>query len=129
MKACILQPPYSEDLSHSDEYFDYKLKMLDRCDESADIIVLPEYSDVPCAAADREELFLTNAWKRQNGAKRWCLLMHFMKQTADIATQHMFMIKKAPLSGSILKNTRLLLSLRRCIWMQAIPLHALNLIL
>ena len=29
MKACIIQPPYSHDLAHSDEYFEYKLKKLD----------------------------------------------------------------------------------------------------
>lgn len=55
MKACVIQPPYSRDLSFSQEYFDYKLSQLDLCDESIDIIVLPEYSDVPCATATREE--------------------------------------------------------------------------
>ena len=55
MKACILQPPYSRDVSYSDEYFNYKLNLLAQCDESLDIIVLPEYSDVPCATADLEE--------------------------------------------------------------------------
>ena len=55
MKACIIQPPYSRDVSFSDEYFAYKLKMLDECDGSVDIIVLPEYSDVPCATSTREE--------------------------------------------------------------------------
>lgn len=56
MKACIIQPPYSMDTSYSDEYFDYKMKKLDECDESSDIIVLPEYSDVPCAAKDLDEI-------------------------------------------------------------------------
>ncbi len=55
MKACIIQPPYSRDLSYSDEYFQYKLDLLDSCDESLDIIVLPEYSDVPCATSTLEE--------------------------------------------------------------------------
>ena len=55
MKTCIIQPPYSRDVSFSDEYFDYKIKCLDECDESIDIIVLPEYSDVPCATSTREE--------------------------------------------------------------------------
>ena len=27
MKACIIQPPYSKDTSHSDEYFDYIKKI------------------------------------------------------------------------------------------------------
>ena len=55
MKAYIIQPPYSCDVSHSDEYFNYKISLLDKCDDSADIIVLPEYSDVPCATSTLEE--------------------------------------------------------------------------
>ncbi len=56
MKACIIQPPYSRDLTFSDEYFDFKIERLRECDDSLDIIVLPEYSDVPCAAATREDI-------------------------------------------------------------------------
>lgn len=55
MKACIIQPPYSMDTAYSDEFFNFKLQMLDKCDASTDIIVLPEYSDVPCAASTKEE--------------------------------------------------------------------------
>lgn len=57
MKACIIQPPYSMDVSFSDEYFNYKLELLDKCDDTADIIVLPEYSDVPCATSSKEDTF------------------------------------------------------------------------
>lgn len=56
MKVCVFQPPYSNDLSYSDEYFNYKLQLLDECDTSMDIIVLPEYSDVPCAASTLEDV-------------------------------------------------------------------------
>ncbi len=55
MKACVIQPPYSRDVSRSEELFDYKLKKLDECDSSMDIIVLPEYSDVPCVTSTLEE--------------------------------------------------------------------------
>ena len=55
MKACIFQPPYSRDLAHSDSFFLQKLEWLDACDSSLDLIVLPEYSDVPCATATLEE--------------------------------------------------------------------------
>ncbi len=55
MKACIMQPPYSRDTSFAEEYFQYKMNLLDSCDETMDIIVLPEYSDVPCATVTREE--------------------------------------------------------------------------
>ena len=57
MKACIIQPPYSRDTANSDTYFEFKLKMLDQCDTSTDVIVLPEYSDVPCATSTKEETF------------------------------------------------------------------------
>ena len=55
MKFCIMQPPYSKDLALSDELFQYKLDLLDECDDSVDVIVLPEYSDVPCATTTVEE--------------------------------------------------------------------------
>jgi len=55
MKACIIQPPYSRDTSLSDTCFAYKMEQLDQCDESLDLIVLPEYSDVPCVTQTLEE--------------------------------------------------------------------------
>ena len=55
MRACIIQPPYSRDISCCDSFFKYKIDMLDSCDSSVDIIVLPEYSDVPCATETLEE--------------------------------------------------------------------------
>lgn len=55
MKACVIQPPYSLDLSLCDDYFAKKLEYLSQCDASMDLIVLPEYSDVPCAAVSRED--------------------------------------------------------------------------
>ena len=55
MKACVIQPPYSRDLAQADELFAWKLDALKKCDDSMDIIVLPEYSDVPCATSTLEE--------------------------------------------------------------------------
>lgn len=55
MKACIIQPPYGRETSFSDEFFEFKLKMLDECTEELDIIVLPEYSDVPCATENLKD--------------------------------------------------------------------------
>ena len=56
MKACIIQPPYSRDAAFADEYFAYKMNILEQCGEELDIIVLPEYSDVSYAASSREEI-------------------------------------------------------------------------
>lgn len=55
MKACVIQPPYSNDTAFCDEYFAYKLQQLDALDDSVDLIVLPEYSDVPCATKGIED--------------------------------------------------------------------------
>ena len=54
MKVCIIQPAYSIDYAQSDFYFAEQLKLIDRCDESMDLIVLPESCDVPCLAGSRE---------------------------------------------------------------------------
>ena len=63
MKAYIIQPPYSRDVSCSDAYFAEKLRLLEQCGEDADIIVLPEYSDVPCVTSTMEEtLFYHNQY-------------------------------------------------------------------
>jgi len=55
MKVCIIQPAYSTDFSKSDEYFTAQLNLLEQCDETMDIIVMPESCDIPCLAASREE--------------------------------------------------------------------------
>lgn len=55
MKVCIIQPAYSTDFSEADRYFEEELRLIDRCDESMDLIVLPESCDIPCLARTREE--------------------------------------------------------------------------
>ena len=55
MKVCIIQPPYSTDYSKSEEYLKTEIELLDRCDETMDIIVMPESCDIPCLARTREE--------------------------------------------------------------------------
>ena len=47
MKICVVQPRYSFDENDLDARFNDLIAMLDGCDESMDIIVLPEYSDAP----------------------------------------------------------------------------------
>ena len=55
MKVCIIQPAYSTDYAKSEEYFNAQLALMDQCDESADVIVLPEACSVPCLAGTRED--------------------------------------------------------------------------
>ena len=54
MKVCVIQPEYSTDFALSDEYFKKELALMDECDESADLIVMPESSDIPCLANNPE---------------------------------------------------------------------------
>ena len=54
MKVCIIQPEYSADYSRSEELFEKQLELLNQCDESMDIIVLPESADTPCLAKTPE---------------------------------------------------------------------------
>ena len=47
MKVCVIQPHYSYDQKDMAKNFEEILSLLDGCDESLDLIVLPEYSDIP----------------------------------------------------------------------------------
>ena len=55
MKTAIIQPGYSSDFKNSDKCFEEQLKLLEQCDESMDIIVLPESCDIPAFAKSVEE--------------------------------------------------------------------------
>ena len=59
MKVCIIQPKYSSDFLMSDECFAEQLKLIDQCDESMDVIVLPESCDVPSFAGTSEKAKLS----------------------------------------------------------------------
>ena len=61
MKVCIIQPAYSTDFLKSEYYFEEQLKLIDMCDESMDIIVLPEYCDIPCLAKTKSDAELSSS--------------------------------------------------------------------
>ena len=54
MKVCIIQPAYSTDFEKIDLYYEEQMKLVSQCDESMDIIVLPESCDIPCLAGSKE---------------------------------------------------------------------------
>ncbi|MBR3862156.1 MAG: carbon-nitrogen hydrolase family protein, partial [Clostridia bacterium] len=56
MKTCVIQPPYCMDFGKSDMYFAWEIEALDRCTPDMDLIVLPEYSNVPCLAKTKAEM-------------------------------------------------------------------------
>jgi len=55
MKVCVIQPPYKSDAAMADKCFSSQIEMLDACDESVDLIVLPEDADIPCYAKSKDE--------------------------------------------------------------------------
>lgn len=54
MKVCIIQPEYSTLLERSDELFEKELALLRRCDDSMDLIVMPESCDIPALAKGKK---------------------------------------------------------------------------
>lgn len=54
MKVCVLQPKYLSDTTKDKECFDCLTSLFDGCDSSCDIIVAPEYSDVPVCEKDKK---------------------------------------------------------------------------
>ena len=55
MKVCIIQPEYSTDYSRSDELFRQEIAYLRACDDTMDIIVMPESCDCPALAKTKEQ--------------------------------------------------------------------------
>ncbi len=47
MKICVIQPHYSFDPCDVHSCFNELISLMEKCDESMDLIVLPEYSDAP----------------------------------------------------------------------------------
>ena len=47
MKACVIQPYYSTNEKDTQSCYEAMIALLNQCDASMDLIVLPEYSDVP----------------------------------------------------------------------------------
>ncbi|MBQ9844221.1 MAG: hypothetical protein IJO31_08735 [Oscillospiraceae bacterium] len=56
MKVCVIQPPYSTEYSDSANRFQWELDALNRCDDSLDMIVLPEYANVPAKVRTKAQL-------------------------------------------------------------------------
>ena len=62
MKVCVIQPRYSFDKKEVDSCFQDLLSLLNECDSSMDLIVLPEYSDALADVKGRDGFY--NASKK-----------------------------------------------------------------
>ena len=61
MRVCVIQPQYSFDGGEVEQRFADLLALLDRCDDSLDLIVLPEYSDAPADVQGKTDF--TARWR------------------------------------------------------------------
>ena len=57
MKVCVIQPEYSFDKNNLEKCFEELVSLLDKCDDSLDLIVLPEHSDVLVDIKEKEEFY------------------------------------------------------------------------
>ena len=64
LKACVFQPPYALNVADIDATMQWEFARLRECDESLDLIVLPEASDRQARLGSREEV--VSAAKRYN---------------------------------------------------------------
>ena len=56
LKACVFQPPYALDIANVEATMQWEFAQLKRCDESLDLIVLPEASDRQARVRNREDI-------------------------------------------------------------------------
>lgn len=97
MKVCIIQPLYSADWNDSEKLFRWELDIMDKCDESMDLIVLPESTDVPAYAKTFEQH--RESYRRYNKA-----ILDKASETAKRCNSVLF-INALYDSGAGLRNT------------------------
>ena len=97
MKVCIIQPAYCTDYSQSDKYFEAEMQLLRQCDESMDLIVMPELCDVPCLASSKME-------SEQAVSKYNQVLLQEVSETAKRCHAMIFVNARSHTEGG-LKNT------------------------
>ena len=55
MKVCVIQPYYSLNPADTGKCWQGMIDLLDQCDDSLDLIVLPEYADIPAAQTSKDD--------------------------------------------------------------------------
>ena len=75
MKVCIIQPAYSTKYEYSDSLYQKQIELLEKCDETIDVIVCPESCSVPCLASDNDQFH--RSLEKYNA--------HVLKKASEIA--------------------------------------------
>ena len=98
MNINIIQPRYSFDAEDLDSCFTDLISMLDDCDESADLIVLPEYSDAPADVAGKDGFY--------DAARKYSpILLEKAKETAKRCNALVFVNAGCECCGGIRNTT------------------------
>lgn len=98
MKVCVIQPEYCLDHSRSEEFLRWELEALDKCDETMDIIALPESSDTPCLAHDQQE----RLWSYENLNAR---VLQKASETARRCSAIVFINVRSTQPNGMLRNS------------------------
>ena len=98
MKVCVIQPEYCQDHSRSEEYLQWELDALDKCDESMDMIVMPESSDTPCLARSQDQ----RIWSYNNLNAR---ILEKAAQTARRCKALLFINARSTQENGMLRNS------------------------
>ncbi len=54
MKVCVIEPYYSMNFCDAEKCFEGMVSLLDKCDDTLDVIVLPEYCDIPVSTPNKK---------------------------------------------------------------------------
>jgi len=92
MKVCVIQPYYSFEPADLAVCYDGMVSLLDKCDDSLDLIVLPEYSDIPAAQSSKEDFHASIAkynadiLERAKAAAVRCNAVVFVNAAYDVGS-------------------------------------------
>ena len=98
MNACLIQPHYSVNFDDSDKWFLWEMDALDRCDESMDLIVLPESANVPALAHTKEQM-------EESVSKYTDALLQKASETARRCHALLFISCTCPANNGKLRNS------------------------
>ncbi len=98
MKICLIQPQWGTDPSFADEYFARELDLLRACDESLDLIVLPEAADTPVYA--NSPVARREAYEKYNRP-----LLELAAETAARCRSILCVNARSEGEGGLLRNT------------------------
>ena len=92
MKVCVIQPYYSFEEKDTAKCYEKMVSLLDECDDSLDLIVLPEYCDIPAAQKskvgfhEKIERYNADILARAKAAAKRCHAMVFVNAAYDVGT-------------------------------------------